>query len=67
MGLLWWLICTKGGEKREGSGSIYDVNDVRWTHGVGSSSLMHLTSSSIPEFKKTPDVQDIDNSIVDIP
>ena len=61
------LICTKGGEKWEGSGSIYDVNDVRWTHRVGSSSLMHLTSSSIPELKKTPDVHDIDNSIVDIP
>ena len=62
------LICTKGGEKWEGSGSIYDVSDVRWTHGVGSSSLMRLTSSSsIPELKKTPDVHDIDNSIVDIP
>ena len=57
----------KGWEKRERSGSIYDVNDVRWTHGAGSSSLMHLTSSSTPELKETPDVQDIDNSIVDIP
>ena len=44
--LLWWLIYTKGGEKWERSGSIYDVDDVRWTHGVGSSSLMRLTSSA---------------------
>ena len=30
------MICTKGGENGEG---LYDVNDVRWTHGAGSSSL----------------------------
>ena len=66
MRLLWWLTCTKGGEKRERSGSIYDVNDVRWTHGVGSSSLMRLTSSAY-HTQGNPKMSDIDSSIVDIP
>ena len=51
----------------EWSGNVYDVNDVGWTQGVGSSSLVCLTSSSsMLQLDETPNVRKIDISIVDI-